>query len=283
MEKNLYSKNISEKPLVIIEPNKNWLDFSLSDLWQYRDLLLMLTKRDIKVRYKQTALGAGWAIIQPLFTVLIFTLFFGKFAAMPSDEIPYPLFAFAGLLPWSFFSSSVTKSAASLVVNSNLITKVYFPRMIIPVSTIIAGLLDFLIAFVFLILMMIYFKIGITLNILILPFLILLMAILSLSLGMWMAGLNVKYRDVGQAIPFLIQIGFFLSPIIYPVSIVPEKWRWLMAFNPITGLIEGFRSALFGKNFDLFSLAFSALITILIFVIAVYSFRRMEDDFADVI
>ncbi|MEK7723714.1 MAG: ABC transporter permease [Acidobacteriota bacterium] len=282
-EKFLNSPIIPENPLVVIEPSKDWFNLNLRDLWHYRDLLYILTARDIKVRYKQTILGAGWVIIQPLFTVLVFTLFFGKLAAMPSDDIPYPLFAFAGLLPWGFFSNAVTKSVTSLVTNSNLITKVYFPRMIIPVSSVIGGLLDFFIAFIFLTAMMIYFQIGFSLNLLMLPVLVLLMSVLALSLGMWLAGLNVKYRDVGQAIPFLIQIGFFLSPIIYPLSLVPERWRWIMALNPVTGLIEGFRSALFGKPFDWFSLIFSGVITLTIFIVAVYSFRRMEDDFADVI
>lgn len=282
-KKLLDSTNLPENPLVVIEPSKNWVDLNLRDLWHYRDLLYILTERDIKVRYKQTVIGAAWAVVQPLFTVLVFSFFFGRLAAMPSDDIPYPLFAFAGLLPWGFFSYAVTRSGSSLVANSNLITKVYFPRMIIPVSAVLGGLLDFLIAFVFLLGMMIFYGTGFSLNILMLPVLVLLTTILAIGLGMWLAGLNVKYRDVGQVIPFLVQLGFFVSPIIYPVSLVPEKVRWIMAINPMTGLIEGFRSALFGKPFDWFSLILSVSITGLIFIYAVYSFRRMEDDFADVI
>jgi lipopolysaccharide transport system permease protein len=242
-----------------------------------------LTERDIKVRYKQTILGAAWAIVQPLFTMLVFSLFFGKFVGVPSDGIPYPLFAFAGLLPWIFFSNAVIKSGNSLVGNSNLITKVYFPRMVIPISAVLAGLVDFLIAAIFLVILMIYYGIGFSLNTLMLPFLVLQTSLLAIGLGMWLAGLNVKYRDVGYTLPFLIQLGFFVSPIIYPLSIVPEKWRWLMAINPVTGLIEGFRSALFGKPFDWFSLFISIFITVGALVFAVYAFRRMEDDFADVI
>lgn len=282
-EKNINFSKLPENPLSIIEPSRNWIDLNLKDLWHYRDLLYILTMRDIKVRYKQTILGVAWAVVQPLFTVLIFSLFFGRLAEMPSDNIPYPLFAFAGLLPWNFFSNAVTKSGNSLVANANLITKVYFPRMIIPVSAVVAGLVDFLIASVFLFFMMIYFQTGLSLNLLMLPVLLILTTLLAISLGMWLAGLNVKYRDVAQILPFLTQIGFFVSPVIYPVSLLPEKWRWVMWLNPVTGLIEGFRAALFGKPFDWLSLTFSVAIIGVIFIYTAYAFRRMEDEFADAI
>lgn len=282
-EKTINSSNLPKNPLVVIEPSKNWIDFNLRDLWHYRDLLYILTERDIKVRYKQTLLGAVWVIIQPLFSVIVFSIIFGRFAEMPSDGIPYPLFAFAGLLPWGFFSAAVTKSGNSLVANSNLITKVYFPRKIIPISAVLSGLLDFFIASILLVILMIYFSVGVSVNLLMFPILVLLTALLATGLGMFLSGLNVKYRDVGQALPFLIQIGFFISPIIYPVSIFPAKWQWIIALNPITGLIEGFRSTFFGKSFDWFSLGISVIITGVILIYSLYAFQRMEDDFADVI
>lgn len=274
---------LPEKPLVVIEPSKGWIPVNLADLWQYRDLLYILTMRDIRVRYKQTALGALWAIIQPLFTMLIFTLFFGKLAGMPSDGIPYPIFAYAGLLPWTFFSNAVTNSGNSLVGNSNLITKVYFPRMIIPMASVGSGLLDFAIAFALLIVLMFYYGVGLSLSILMLPVLVALTALLAIGIGMWMSALNVKYRDIRYALPFLIQLGMFATPIIYPSSLVPEKWRWLLALNPLTGQIEAYRAAFFGKPFDWFSLGISILITLAILFYAAFTFKRMEKSFADVI
>lgn len=239
--------------------------------------------RDIRVRYKQTALGAAWAIIQPLFTMLIFTLFFGRLAGMPSDGIPYPIFAYAGLLPWTFFSNAVTNSGNSLVGNSNLITKVYFPRMIIPMASVGSGLIDFAIAFGLLVVLMFYYGVAISLSILMLPVLVILTSLLAMGIGMWMSALNVKYRDIRHALPFLIQLGMFVSPIIYPTTIVPEKWRWLLAFNPMTGIIEGYRSAIFGRPFNWFAIGISAAITFAILFYAAYMFKRMEKSFADII
>ena len=274
---------LPEKPVVIIEPSKSWVALNLRDLWQYRDLLYILTMRDIKVRYKQTLLGAAWAIIQPLFTMLIFTLFFGKLAGMPSDGIPYPIFAYAGLLPWTFFSNAVTNSGNSLVGNSNLITKIYFPRMIIPMASVASGLLDFVIAFGLLVVLMFYYGVGLSINLLILPVLLVLTSLLAIGVGMWMSALNVKYRDVRYALPFLVQLGMFASPIIYPLSLVPEKWRWLMALNPLAGQIEAYRSAFFGKPFDWLSLGVSAVLTFAVLIYSAYNFRRMEKSFADII
>jgi len=274
---------LPDKPIVVIEPTKGWIPVNLNDLWHYRDLLYILTTRDIKVRYKQTLLGAAWAIIQPLFTMLIFTLFFGRLAGMPSDNIPYPLFAYAGLLPWTFFSNAVTNSGNSLVGNSNLITKVYFPRMIIPMATVGSGLLDFAIAFGLLVILMIYYGVGFSLSILMLPVLVVLTGLLAIGIGMWMSALNVKYRDIRYALPFIIQLGMFATPIIYPASLVPEKWRWLIALNPLTGQIEAYRSAIFGKPFDWFSLGISALITVAILFYSAIMFKRMEKSFADII
>ncbi len=267
----------------MIEPSKKWGALDLRDLWSYRELLFILAARDVKVRYKQTIFGVAWAIMQPLFTMLVFTLFFGRLAGMPSDGIPYPLFAYVGLFMWGFFSSALTKSGNSLVGNANLITKVYFPRMVVPISAVLAGLVDLAVTSVFLIILLFYYGIGFSVNLMMLPVLVFLTTLLAIGLGMLVSGLNVKYRDVGQVLPFLIQLVFFLSPIIYPLSIVPDKWRWLMALNPVTGLIEGFRSTFFGTPFNWFSLGIAASFTILVFVYAVYAFRRMEDDFADII
>ena len=274
---------LPENPLVVIEPSKGWVPLNLRDLWQYRDLLYILTMRDIKVRYKQTVLGALWAIIQPLFTMLIFTLFFGRLAGMPSDGIPYPLFAYAALLPWTFFSNAVTGSGNSLVGNSNLITKIYFPRMIIPIASVASGLLDFLIAFGLLIFLMFYYAVGLSINIVMLPVLVILTSLLAIGIGMWVSALNVKFRDIRYALPFIIQLGMFATPIIYPSSLVPEKWRWLLSLNPLTGQIEAYRSAFFGKPFDWLSLGISAVLTLAILFYAAYTFRRMEKSFADLI
>lgn len=271
---------LPEKPIVVIEPSRAWVAVNLRDLWNYRDLLYILTMRDIKVRYKQTALGAAWAIIQPLFTMLIFTIFFGRLAGMPSDGLPYPVFAFAGLLPWIFFSNAVTNSGNSLVGNSNLITKVYFPRMVIPIASVASGLIDLAIAFGLLILMMFYYGIGFSVNILMIPFLILLFSLLAVGVGMWMSALNVKYRDIRYALPFLIQLGMFASGIITPI---PDNWRWLTALNPVAALIEAFRAACFGKPFDWLSIGIAAAITFIILILSAYNFRKMERSFADVI
>ena len=283
LERSKSGYQLPENPIVIIQPSKSWVALNLRDFWNYRDLLYILTKRDIQVRYKQTLLGATWAIIQPLFTMLIFTLFFGKLAAMPSDGIPYPIFAYAGLLPWTFFSNSVTNSGNSLVGNSNLITKVYFPRMIIPTASVASGLLDFAIAFGFLIVLMFYYGVGLSINILMLPVLIILTSLLAIGVGMWMSALNVKYRDIRYALPFLIQLGMFASPIIYPASLVPEKWRWLVWLNPVAGQIEAYRSAFFGRPFEWTALGISAVMTFVILVYSAYNFRRMEKSFADII
>lgn len=275
--------NLPTEPIVVIEPSKKWVPLNLLDLWNYRDLLYILAMRDIKVRYKQTILGAAWAILQPLFTMLIFTVFFGKLAGIPSDGIPYPIFAFAGLLPWTFFSNAVTNSGNSLVGSVNLITKVYFPRMIIPIAAVASSLLDLLVAFGLLILLMLYYGIGLSVNLLMLPVIILLITLFTIGIGLWMSALNVKYRDIRFVLPFAIQLGLFASGVIYPLSIVPEKWRWLMALNPAAGLIEAFRAACFGKPFDWLSICIAALITLIILVSSAYNFRKMERSFADVI
>jgi lipopolysaccharide transport system permease protein len=238
--------------------------------------------RDVKVRYKQTALGVAWAVIQPFFTMLIFTIFFGRLAGIPSDHIPYPIFAYAGLLPWTFFSNAVTNSSNSLVGSAHLITKVYFPRLIIPAATVGAGLVDFAIAFVVFIPLMAYYQIALSWRLLMILPLLFLVSILALGVGMWTSALNVKYRDVRYALPFLMQLWMFVSPIIYPASLL-KRWQWLLWLNPLAGLIEGFRSALLGHAFAWSPIALSTLLALLMLVFAAYSFRRMEKRFADIV
>lgn len=275
------------KPHLVIEPRRAWVALKLRDLWQYRELLYFLTWRDLKVRYKQTALGAAWAVMQPLFTMLLFTVFFGKFAKLPSDNLPYPLFAYAGLLPWTFFANALASASNSLVGSSNLITKVYFPRLLMPGAAVLAGLADFACSFVLLTLLMIWYQVPVGVNLLLLPVLIMLTAALALGVGLWLAAWQVKYRDVRYLIPFLIQFWMFATPIIYPASMVPERYRLLFALNPLTGIIEGYRVALLGElngaHFDWAALGISALITLAVLVYAAYDFRRLESHFADLV
>ena len=266
-----------------IQASKGWVPLRGRELWEYRELIYFLVWGNVKIRYKQTILGAAWAIIQPLFTMLIFTLFFGRLAGVPSDNVPYPIFAFTGLLAWTFFSNAITNSGNSLVGSAHLITKVYFPRMIIPGAAVAAGLVDFAIAFVILVLLMIYYGVGITLNILMFPVMVLLTTLLALGTGMWLSALNVKYRDVRFALPFMVQLWMYLSPVIYPTSFLPAKLRSLLLLNPMTGIIEGFRSALFGRPFNWIALAVSTVITLILLIYSSYSFRRMEKSFADIV
>ena len=271
------------EPLVRIRPAASWVPLNFNQLWAYRELLYFLMWRDVKVRYKQTVLGAAWAIIQPLFTMLIFTLFFGKLAGVPSDNVPYPVFVYAGLLIWTFFSNALANSGNSLVGNQNLLTKVFFPRIIIPGATVGAGLVDLAIGFLVLIGLMIYYSVPLTSGILLVPLIIVFVTLLALGVGMWVSALNVKYRDVRFALPFAIQLWMFLSPIIYPSTFVPAKWRWLLTLNPLTGLIDGFRASLFGQPFNWMALTISIALTLAILVYAAYVFRRMERSFADII
>jgi len=279
----MQSVRLPAEPLVVIQPTKRWSLLSFKDIWAYRELLFFLTWRDVKVRYKQTALGAAWAILQPLFMMIIFTIFFGRLAAVDSAGIPYPVFALAGLVPWTFFSNAITASGNSLVGSANLITKVYFPRLIVPAAAMLAGLVDFVLAFVLLILLMLYYQIVPTIQLLFLPVLVLLTALFSLSVGTWFSALNVKYRDVRFALPFLIQLWLFVSSVILPSSAIPAKWRWLLMLNPMSGIIEGYRSALFGLPFDWPALGIASGLTILTLLYAIYAFGRVERSFADII
>jgi lipopolysaccharide transport system permease protein len=272
----------SDKPLVVIESHGRGPLVNLRELWAYHELLYFLTWRDVKVRYKQTLLGVVWAVLQPLLMMLIFALFFGRLVGVPSDGLPYPLFAFAGLLPWTFFAAATTASGNSLVSSANLITKVYFPRLIVPTAAVAAALVDFAITFAVLGALMVYYRVGLTWGALMLPALTLLLMALALAFGVLVSALNVKYRDIKFALPFLIQLWFFASPVIYPTSLVPERWRWVLALNPMTGIIEGFRVALFGRtSFDWRAIAISAVITCVLLAYAVWTFRRMEKTFAD--
>jgi len=267
-----------------IEPSKGWVFLKLHDLWEYRELLYFLAWRDIKVRYKQTVLGAAWAIIQPFSTMVVFSIFFGRLAKMPSDGIPYPIFAYCALLPWSYFAGALDRAGNSLVGSANLVTKVYLPRLILPLSATMAGLLDFAIAFVVLIAMMIFYGITPTSAVWTLPFFLLLALATSLGVGLWLSALNVQYRDVRYTIPFLTQFWLFASPVAYPSSLVPEQWRVLYGLNPMAGVIEGFRWALLGKGSGPGPmLAVSVLVTVVLLVSGAYYFRRMEKTFADVV
>jgi lipopolysaccharide transport system permease protein len=256
----------------------------LGELWAYRELLYFLVWRDIKVRYKQTLLGAAWVILQPLLTMVVFTLFFGNLAKVPSDGIPYPLFSFAGLVPWTLFAYSLTESSSSLVTNQNLITKVYFPRLIIPLASVLAGLVDFAISFAVLILLMLYYGIMPHAAALTVPLFVLFAVLAALSIGIWLSALNVEFRDVRYTIPFLAQFWMFMTPLAYASSLVPTKWRLIYGLNPMAGVVEGFRWALLGKTAaPSLLLAASASAVILLLVGGAYYFRRMERTFADVV
>jgi lipopolysaccharide transport system permease protein len=274
---------IPAAPLITIRTSGGWADLNLREFWNYRELLYFLTWRDVRVRYKQTVLGAAWAILQPLASMLIFAVFFGKLAKVPSDGIPYPLFAYAGLLPWTFFSNAITNSGNSLVASTNLVTKVYFPRMIIPASATVAGLVDFGIAFLMLGAMMPFYGMRPVASWVFLPLLATCTALLAMAIGLAFSALNVKYRDVRYALPFVVQLWMFASPVVYPLSLVPERWRWAVAINPMAGLIEGYRAALFGRTFDLGSLFTSLIETAALLAFSAFVFRRAERSFADVI
>lgn len=268
------------KPLVTIQASKAGAALNLRELWAYRELLYFLTWRDVKVRYKQTAFGIMWAIIQPLLLMLLFTFFFNRLGGIKSETLPYPIFSYAGLLPWTFFANAVINSGNSLVGSTNLITKVYFPRLLIPAASVAAGLVDLCIALVLFFVLMLYYGLALHLSMLMLPLLCLLTTVLAIGLGMWMSALNVRFRDVRYALPFLMQVWMFASPIIYPV---PARWHWLLILNPMTGIIQGFRSAISGMAFDWPALGTSVLITTAVLVYSVFAFKRMEKSFADVI
>jgi lipopolysaccharide transport system permease protein len=274
----------SDPPVVIIEPARGWATLGLRELWAYRELLYFLVWRDVKVRYKQTALGASWAIIQPLFTMVVFSLFFGRLASMPSDGVPYPLFSFTALVPWTFFANGLTQSANSVVVSQSLVTKVYFPRLAIPIATVLSGIVDLAIAFAMLAGMLAYYGVGIGPRVLWIVPLVGLAFAAALGVGFWLAALNVQYRDVRYAVPFLVQLWLFATPIAYPSSLLDEPWRTVYGINPMAGVVEGFRWALLGGGRAPGAmLLVSCAATAVVLLGGALYFRRTERTFADIV
>jgi lipopolysaccharide transport system permease protein len=280
---------LPDEPLVIIEPSKPWSIFDFSELWAYRELLYFLTWRDLKVRYKQTLFGVAWVLLQPVLMTIIFTVFLGMLVRVPTYGLPYPLFVYSGLLLWTFFSSAVLGCTQSLVSNANLITKVYFPRVLIPAAHVAGRLVDFAISVSILLVLILFYRLILhypltaSWKLAIVPIILILMVLLTLSMGMLVSCLNVKYRDVGVAIPVLMQLWMFTSPVLYSVTLVPEKWRTLYSLNPLVGLIQGFRAALLNEAVPLFALVVTAIFTITILIVAVLTFQQTEKSFADIV
>ncbi|HVO26546.1 MAG TPA: ABC transporter permease [Candidatus Margulisiibacteriota bacterium] len=268
---------------LIIEPPRGWKPVSFSELWEYRELLYFLIWRDIKVRYKQTVLGGAWAILQPILTMAVFTLLFGRLAKMPSDGVPYPIFSYAALVPWTFFSNGLSKTTTCLVESGSILSKVYFPRLLIPLAKVLSGLVDFAMAFVVLVVMMLCYGMLPTLRTLWLPLFLLLAVVALLAVGLWFSVLNLRYRDIGQAIPFVMQFWLFVTPIAYPSSVLAQPWRTLYGLNPMTSVVEGFRWALLGSGaVELPVLAASVSVALLTLASGVFYFRRVEWAFADI-
>lgn len=283
MEK-VTAQNTGTKPSLVIKPRKGWQVINFRELYDYRDLFYFLIVRDIKVRYKQTVLGGLWAIIQPLFMMIVFTLFFGRLAGVSSDGVPYPIFNYSAMVAWTYFSNAITSSSNSLIQESNLISKVYFPRLLAPLAPVVAFLLDFVVSFIILIAMMLYYGIHPTIMTLTLPLLVVLMMLTASGVGMFLAALNAQYRDIRYTITFLVQLWMFASPVVYSVSLIPEKYRLIYALNPMAGVIEGFRSALLGTvAFPTQMLLVSTLVSVVMFVVGIFYFKRTERYFADVI
>lgn len=277
------NRYFSEDRVVIIEPSKGWRTLDFKELWAYRELFWVLTLRDIKVRYKQTILGCTWAILQPVMGMVVFSIIFGHWAKLPSDGYPYPIFVYAGMLPWNFFAAALTNSGNSVVGSANLITKVYFPRLIIPMASLGAPLVDFFISSFIMLLLIVYYGVGLHLNLLAIPFLLLAAVFTALGVGTLLAALTASYRDFRFVIPFLLQIWMYATPVIFPVGLVPAHWRWALYLNPMAGIIDGFRSAFLGKSFNLDVLLLSFGASIVMFVIGIAYFEKVERRFADVI
>ncbi|HZD55474.1 MAG TPA: ABC transporter permease [Anaerolineales bacterium] len=274
----------SSEEVIILRPSRGWGSLNLGDLWKYRELIYFLTWRDIKVRYKQTILGAAWAILQPFLSMVVFTIFFGGLLKVSSGNVPYPIFSYTALLPWGVFSKALTDAGRSLVINRNMITKVYFPRLVVPLASVLSGVVDFLIAFVVLLGMMVYFHVTPSSAVWALPFLLILALVTALGVGLWLSALNVIYRDVGYVLPFLTQFWFYITPVVYSSTEVPDKWRLIYALNPMTGVVEGFRWALLNtENAPGPMVAVSAAIAVIILVTGMFYFRRMERTFADMV
>jgi lipopolysaccharide transport system permease protein len=274
---------LPEEPLTRIRPHKPWAAIDTREVWAHRELFLLLIWRDLKLRYKQTLLGASWVILQPLMMTLVFTIFLGLFAHPPVKNIPYTVFLYSGLLPWTFFSNAILSSSYSLVSNAKLLRKIYFPRVLLPLAAVGVRLADFVISFSLIIVMMLYYGIRPLASLWMLPLVVLNLVLLTISIGTWFAALNIRYGDVGTILPVLLQICMFVSPIIYPSSLVPEKWRLLYYMNPMVGIIENFRASLFGLGFNWTSLGISFAVTFVLLLCISFTFQRMEDEFADTI
>ncbi len=271
-------------PSAVIEPRKGIFELDLGAVWEYRELLYFLVWRNVKVRYKQTVVGAGWVILQPLITMMIFTVVFRYMSKIPSDGLPYPIFAYTALLPWTYFAQALGRSGGGLVGNANLISKVYFPRLLIPLASVVTPVVDFLLSFVILLGLMVWYGITPTWGVLALPLFLLLALMTALSVGLFLSALNVKYRDVGYVIPFMIQFWMYASPVIYPVSLVPERWRLLYSLNPMVGVIEGFRWDMLGNKYPDFGvMAVSVLVVLVLLIAGLIYFKHMERTFADII
>jgi len=281
MENNSGTRSVDT--YLVIEPQRGWAALELGDLWRYRELLFLLTWRDIKVRYMQTVLGIGWAILQPLLTMVIFSVIFGQLAKLPSDGIPYPIFTFTALLPWQLFAFALTNSSNSLVGSQSLVSKVYFPRLVIPIASVLPGLVDFAFSFLILLVMMVYYHIPMNARMLTLPLFLALALASALAVGLWLSALNVEYRDIRYVVPFLTLFWQYLTPVAYSASLIPEKWRLLYGLNPMTGVVEGFRWALLGNGHINGLIWVSLTIIIVLLVSGLAYFKRMEATFADVI
>lgn len=288
VEQMVEEQAVGDLPVVTIEPSRGWASLQLERVWQYRELLYFLVWRDVKVRYKQTALGILWIVLQPLVSITIFTVLFGRLLSVPSGDAPYPVFLYAALLPWTYFANSLNRATNSLVGNAHLITKVYFPRLIIPISGVLSGLVDFAIGFVVFLGLMAVFDVAPTANIVFLPAFVLLAMVTALGCGLWLAALNVRYRDVTHLVPFIVQVWFYVTPVVYGTTLIPEQFQFLLGLNPMTGVVEGFRWALLGPQLGnaqapqgLFWV--SVAISLLIFVTGLVFFRRTERTFADII
>ncbi len=277
-------KNQAEQvPTIIIEPTRRWVSLKLRDLWQYRELFYFLTWRDIKVRYKQTLIGFLWAIIQPFLKMVVFSIIFGSLAKMDSEGFPYPIFLYAGLLPWEFFASSVSRTGQSVITSTSLITKVYFPRLIIPIASIGVCLVDFAISFLILIVLMLYYSVVPTLSMFIVLPLVLMTIFTAIGVGVFISALNVAYRDFRYVVPFFVQIWMFLTPVVYATRMIPEKWRWLILLNPMAGIVDAYRSAILGKAFEWGNLGISMAMAVVIFLGGIMYFRKTEKYFADIV
>lgn len=271
--------------MIRIQATEGWFTINLRELWDFRELLYFLVWRDIKVRYKETAVGVAWILLQPLAMMLVFTVFFGKLARIPSGAIPYPVFVLSGLLPWQFFSRAISECAASLIFDQRLVSKVYFPRLLIPIAKVLAGLIDFMISVILLVVLMLFYDVAPGKTVFVAPFFVLLMVVAALGIGSWLAAFNIEFRDFGVALPFLIQLWMFLSPVVYPSEMVPEQWRMFYGLNPVAGMVEGFRWALFGGQGALSAsmLAASCLVSLMVLIGGLLWFRRREKMFSDIL